>query len=175
VVRARQEHRRGPQAEHRDARDARYALLGAKGSSGSPIVDDAGNVVGILHRATVTPGQYKGATQTNDDVFIEVLPSATIGSFHTNDIEELCSPPLRVYGPLDLTNLPHICRWVVSSDGELTGTVGAAPATGTFSLAGHFDGLIAAGTLAITLEFDFGGSHHTCSSGAKTWTAALQP
>ena len=128
----------------------------------------------------LTPGAYKGATQNGDFVFFTVLANRTLTGFRINDVKENCSPPdIYLYGVIDWTD----DTWTIGADGRFTAegswtgsekqddvewTNWYAKVTGLFS------GTTVNGTLIISDELNYDGTHYRCSTGEKTWTATLQ-
>lgn len=123
----------------------------------------------------VTAGSYKGLIDGNF-LFFDVVDRYVTG-FRTNYLREDCGSGLYVYGTLDFGSM----RFPIAADatfrfvGDESGTIDNDPATFHFEVAGIFSGTTASGTLLGSSEFDYAGSHYTCSSGLKPWTASLQP
>ena len=130
----------------------------------------------------VTPGSYKGQTQTGDFVFFDVLTDRTIRGFRANDLRQECDGPLIIYGPLDFGPTPNPIRpdggflYQYDGPGSIRGEKGELfPATFHIKVAGSIQGSSAAGTASFSSEFDFEDRHWRCSSGEKTWTANRLP
>ena len=126
--------------------------------------------------APVTPGNYQGLLEGNF-VFFTVMPDRTITGFRSNYIREDCDQGGYVYGTVDW-GAP---RYPIAADGSFTfsarsqGTVENEPATFVDEATGRFDGTTVTGTYTASAEFDFEGTHFTCSSGRRPWTASLVP
>ena len=52
----------------------------------------------------VAAGQYKGATQNGDYVFLTVLPNRTVTGFRVNNVTEHCNGGLRLTGGINWSN-----------------------------------------------------------------------
>jgi Calx-beta domain/RTX calcium-binding nonapeptide repeat (4 copies) len=124
----------------------------------------------------VTVGTYKGLLDGNF-VFFDVNSDRTVSGFRSNYIREDCNGNLYIYGTVSWgsTHRPISADGTFAFGGTATGTVGGNPATFTDAVTGRFDGNNATGTYTASSEFDYEGTHYKCSSGAKTWTASLQP
>jgi len=108
-----------------------------------------------------------------------VLSDRTITGFRSNYIREDCDGRGYIYGTVDWGT----ARYPISADGSFMfsasyqGTIGGLPGPATFfdEVTGRFDGTTATGTYLATSEFDYEGTHLKCTSGRRTWTAALVP
>lgn len=124
----------------------------------------------------VTAGSYKGVLDGNS-IFFDVLSDRSITAFRFNYLRENCNGGLYIYGTFNLGSgrypIAANASFIFSRTGA--GTVGGAPATFFFEIGGRFDGPSATGTVLGTSEFDYQGTHYTCTSGRITWTAALVP
>jgi len=127
----------------------------------------------------ITAGNYKGATQNGDYVFLTVRPDRTLTGFRVNNIKETCGGGWYLTGSIDWTNNVWTIRddgtfaaegsWTGSQiQGDIEWTSWYAKVTGTFS------GTTVNGTLIVSDELNYQGMHLKCSSGEKTWSAALQ-
>lgn len=123
----------------------------------------------------VAEGAYKGLIDGNF-LFFSVANRAVTG-FRTNYIREDCNGGVYVYGTMDFGTM----RFPIETDGtfrfvgDSKGTIDNDPATFHDELAGSFSGTNASGTLLESSEFDYQGTHYTCTSGQRPWTATLQP
>jgi len=131
-----------------------------------------------LPQVPVTSGSYKGLLEGNF-VFFEVLSDRTITGFRSNYIREDCNGGTYIYGTVNWGT----ARYPIRADGTFSfsasyqGTIGGVPGPASFfdEVTGRFDGTSATGTVLGTSEFDFEGTHYSCTSGRRTWTASLQP
>src|SRR5262245_37425193 len=123
----------------------------------------------------VTVGTYKGLLEGNF-IFFDVNADRTVSGFRSNYIREDCNGNLYIYGTVSWgpSHRPIAADGTFAFGGTSTGTVGGNPATFTNAVTGRFDGTNATGTYTASAEFDYQGTHYRCSSGTKTWTAALQ-
>jgi hypothetical protein len=123
----------------------------------------------------VTPGQYKGLLDGNF-VFFEITSDRMVTGFRSNYIREDCTQGGYVYGTLDwgTSRFPIAADGTFSVSGTGTGTVDDQPATFTDSVTGKVDGTTVTGTVSGTADFTIDGTHYTCSSGARPYTATLQ-
>src|SRR5262245_5370732 len=123
----------------------------------------------------VTVGTYKGLLEGNF-IFFEVNSDRTISGFRSNYIREDCNGNLYIYGTVSWgpSHRPIAADGSFAFGGTSNGTVGGNPARFTDAVTGHFDGTNVTGTYTASSEFDYQGTHYNCSSGTKTWTAALQ-
>jgi hypothetical protein len=148
------------------------AVLGRATATGTIVNDDV--------QVPVTPGAYKGATQEGNYVFFTVLPDRTLTGFRVNDLPCECEP----YG--SLTGGENFSGTVFgihadgsfSASGSWTGSdvVGDVEWTGwTASVSGRFETATSAtGTIVVTYELNYKGTHFRCSSREKSWAATLQ-
>ena len=127
----------------------------------------------------VAAGNYKGATQNGDYVFLTVLGNRTVTGFRVNDIKEPCDRGGYVWGAIDWTRNVWTIRddgsfaaegnWTGSQvQGDIEWTAWSAKVTGLFS------GTSVSGTLLVSNELKYKGQLLKCSSGEKTWSATLQ-
>src|SRR5688572_21924195 len=124
----------------------------------------------------VTPGNYQGLLDGNF-VFFTILTDRTVTGFRSNYLREDCNDNLYIYGTLEWGT----SRFPIAADGTFsvsstgTGTVDDQPAEFTDSVTGRIDGTTVTGTVTGTADFTLDGTRYRCSSGAKTYTATLQP
>ena len=123
----------------------------------------------------VTAGAYKGIIEGNA-LFLDVV-DRYVTHFRSNYLRMDCgSTGVYVYGALDWGN----SRFPIGADGTFSamsdsnGTVDGDPAKYHDELAGRFDGTNASGTALVSVEFDSDGTHYSCTSGQRPWTAPLQ-
>ena len=106
-----------------------------------------------------------------------MLTDRTVTHFRTNYLREDCDGPLYVYGTLDFGTR----RFPIADDGSfqysttVNGTVDNNPAVFTYEITGLLSGINATGAVVGTSEFDYEGRHWKCTSGRRTYTAALVP
>jgi Calx-beta domain len=127
----------------------------------------------------VAPGDYKGATQNGDYVYFTVLANRSIANFRVNNIKETCDPGGYISGAINWTGAP----WPINADASFvaqtswTGseTQGDIEWTSeTSKVSGLFSGNSVSGTLNLSDELNYQGTHFKCSTGDKTWSATLQ-
>jgi hypothetical protein len=132
----------------------------------------------------VTTGSYRGATQTGNFVFFEVLPNRRVKGWRVNDVRRPCDGPLTLYGPIDvgLAFVEPIGRrgrfateWDYPTTIVLDENGDRAPGRGHTRIAGTIEGSFAAGTVLSIMEFDLDGRHYRCSNANETWTAHRLP
>ena len=123
----------------------------------------------------VTAGAYKGVIEGNA-LFLDVV-DRYVTHFRSNYLRMDCgSTGVFVYGTLDWGN----SRFPIGADGtftassDSTGTVDSDPAKYHHELTGRFEGKNASGTALVSVEFDSDGTHYSCTSGPRPWTASLQ-
>jgi hypothetical protein len=123
----------------------------------------------------VTPGSYKGLLDGNF-VFFDITADRMVTGFRSNYLREDCNGNLYIYGTLEwgASRFPIAADGTFSVSGSGTGTVDNDPATFTDAVTGKVDGTTVTGTVTGTAEFNYAGTHYTCSSGAKAYTATLQ-
>ena len=127
-------------------------------------------------RSPVTPGNYQGLLDGNF-VFFTILPDRTVTGFRSNYLREDCNNDVYIYGTLDWGT----SRFPITSDGTFsvsstgTGTVDNEPASFTDAVTGRIEGTTVTGTVSGSAEFTSGGTRYSCASGARTYTATLQP
>ena len=144
--------------------------------------------------ATIANGTATG-TITNDDmpsrsrsapteglldgnfIFFDVNSDRTVSGFRSNYIREDCNGNLYIYGTVSWgpTHRPISADATFAFGGTSSGTVGGNPATFTDAVTGRSTGTTRPGTYTASSEFDYQGTHYSCSSGTKPWTASLQP
>jgi len=127
----------------------------------------------------VTPGAYKGATQEGNYVFLTVLPNRTVTGFRVNDLPETCDGPLRITGGVDWSDSTFSIREDGSfiATGTWTGSNVQGDAEWTkwdAKLTGVFNGTTVTGTITVSDELNYKGTHYRCSTGEKKWSATLQ-
>jgi hypothetical protein len=130
-------------------------------------------------RPQVTPGNYRGATQDGNHVFLTVLPNQTLTGFRVNDLPEPCNGGLIIRGGVDWSTDIFTIRsdGSFSAQGSWTGSVVSGDAEFTSwsaRLTGRFAGTSVSGTVITTEELKYKGAPYQCSSGEKTWSATLQ-
>lgn len=144
----------------------------AKGSATATITNDDTAV-------PVTAGNYRGATVNNDYVFLTVLPNRTLTGFRVNNVSENCAPPATLSGQIDWTDNV----WSISPDARFSAegswsgsqTVGDVEYTKWYAkVTGLFSGTSVSGTLTIRDELNYQGTHYTCSTVDKGWSAKLE-
>ena len=123
----------------------------------------------------VTAGAYKGIIEGNA-LFLDVV-DRYVTHFRSNYLRMDCgSTGVFVYGTLDWGD----SRFPIGADGtftassDSTGTVDSDPAKYHDELTGRFDGKNASGTALVSVEFDSDGTHYSCTSGPRPWTASFQ-
>jgi hypothetical protein len=123
------------------------------------------------------PGHYHGTTSQLEVIDFDVTSSGrTVTNVSTGQINEGCTPP----GSLSGGNYKSGGAVIpISADGTFTidfdyrSTVGDSPATGHFTLIGHFTGTnTATGTLEDKTSFTYNGVGYSCGSGQQSWTAS---
>jgi hypothetical protein len=126
-------------------------------------------------QAPVTAGSYKGVIEGNA-LFLDVV-DRYVTHFRSNYLRMDCgSTGVYVYGALDWGS----SRFTIGADGSFratsdsSGTVDGDPAKFHDELTGRFVGPNASGTALVSVEFDSDGTHYSCTSGPRPWTAALQ-
>ena len=125
----------------------------------------------------VVAGKYRGLIEGNF-LFFDVTSARAVTGFRSNYIREDCNGGVYIYGTVDWGSsvFPIANDGTFSATARSTGTVDNLPATFTDSLTGRFDGSNnVTGTYTASAEFDYQGTHYTCTSGQKTWTASLLP
>jgi Calx-beta domain/RTX calcium-binding nonapeptide repeat (4 copies) len=148
------------------------AVLGTAAATGTITNDDVA--------VPATPGSYKGATQDGNYVFFTVTPNRTVTGFRINDLTNTCSGGGEITGGVDWSESTFAIRedgsfqaegsWsgsAVSGDTEWTGW--SAKVTGRFDSPTSMTG-----TVIENNELNYKGTHYSCSSGQKAWSAKLQ-
>ncbi len=128
----------------------------------------------------VTPGAYKGATQEGNYVFLTVTPNRTITGFRVNDMPETCDGPISLYGVVDWSD----STFTIAADGSFraTGSWTGSDVQGDVewtNWSAELNGVFgtpttATGTIIISNELNYKGTHYRCSTAVKTWSATLQ-
>ena len=143
------------------------ATIAGAGATGRITNDDT--------QVSVTAGAYKGVIEGNA-LFLDVV-DRYVTHFRSNYLRMDCgSTGVFVYGTLDWGN----SRFPIGADGtftassDSTGTVDSDPAKYHHELTGRFEGRNASGTALVSVEFDRDGTHYSCTSGPRPWTASLQ-
>jgi Calx-beta domain/RTX calcium-binding nonapeptide repeat (4 copies) len=148
------------------------AVLGTASATGTIANDDVA--------VPITPGSYKGATQDGNYVFFTVTPNRTVTGFRINDLTNTCSGGGEITGGVDWSDSTFPIRedgsfqaegsWSgsqVSGDTEWTGW--------SANVGGRFDSPTSmTGTVIENNELNYKGTHYSCSSGQKAWSAKLQ-
>jgi len=129
--------------------------------------------------AQVAPGSYKGATQEGNYVFFNVLPNMTLSGFRVNDLPENCDGPIRLTGGVDWSDSTFTIRsdGTFRAEGNWTGSQvnGDTEFTAWHAVVtGRFAGTSATGTINVSDELNYKGTHYRCSTGDEKWSAALQ-
>lgn len=147
------------------------------GASGATIATGTatGRITNDDTQVPVTTGAYKGIIEGNA-LFLDVV-DRYVTHFRSNYLRMDCgSTGVFVYGALDWGN----SRFPIGADGSFratsdsSGTVDGDPAKFHDELTGRFDGKNASGTALVSVEFDSDGTHYSCTSGPRPWTASLQ-
>jgi hypothetical protein len=130
-------------------------------------------------RPQVAPGNYRGATQDGNHVFLTVLPNQTLTGFRVNDLPEPCNGGLIIRGGVDWSTDIFTIRsdGSFSAQGSWSGSVVSGDAEFTSwsaRLTGRFAGTSVSGTVITTEELKYKGTPYQCSSGEKKWSATLQ-
>ena len=127
----------------------------------------------------VVSGSYKGQLPSGDFLYFEVTQARQVSYFRLNDLRENCSPGGYFEGSVAY---PPDSLWPITD----AGTAGAVSTwSGSQDLGGgfvythydyrttvKFDGsTTVTGTIQLKDEFDLGGSHFSCDTGAVSWTA----
>jgi hypothetical protein len=107
------------------------------------------------------------------------LPNRALTGFTVNNVNESCSPGGYLTGAINWSDN----TWTIGADGSFAAegnwsgsdvhgdveyTKWHAKVTGTFS------GTSVSGTLEISDELNYKGSHYQCSTGQKSWSATRQ-
>jgi hypothetical protein len=125
----------------------------------------------------VTTGSYRGLIDGNF-LFFDATSDRAVTGFRSNYIREDCNGGVYIYGTVDwgTSRFPIAPDGTFSASARDAGTVDNLPATFTDALTGRFDGSNnVTGTYTASAEFDYQGTHYSCTSGQKTWTASLLP
>lgn len=110
-------------------------------------------------------------------VFFTINADRTISNFRSNYIREDCDQGGYVYGTVDWGDGRH----PIANDGTFSfsddyeGTVEGAPAKFADAVTGRIDGTNVTGTYRASAQFTYQGTAYTCSSGERTWSAAILP
>jgi hypothetical protein len=123
----------------------------------------------------VSAGAYKGIIEGNA-LFLDVV-DRYVTHFRSNYVRMDCgSTGTYVYGDLDWGD----SRFTIRPDGSFSasadsnGTVSGSPAKYHDEITGRFDGTNVSGTVLGSVEFDSDGTHLSCTSGQRPWTASFQ-
>ena len=130
--------------------------------------------------APVTAGQYQGQTQNGNFVYFTVGSDRSITSFRVNDLPDPCQPGGTLTGGEDFGK----STFYVGNDGTFAaqGTWDGSQVNGDFELT-HWDGKISgrfdtatnvSGSILMDYQFNYQGTHYTCSSGTISWSATKQ-
>lgn len=132
--------------------------------------------------ASVTPGSYKGQTQSGNFVFFDVLENRTVRGWRVNDVRRPCDGPLFIHGAIDLgpyaEPIDRDGRFVTEYDysSSIVNEKGEpTPAQGHVRIAGIVQGSSASGTVLSTFQFVLDGHPFRCSNGDERWTANRLP
>jgi hypothetical protein len=130
-------------------------------------------------RPQVAAGNYRGATQDGNHVFLTVLPNQTLTGFRVNDLPEPCNGGLILRGGVDWSDNIFTIRsdGSFSAEGNWTGSVVSGDAEFTSwsaQLTGRFAGTSVSGTVVTTQELKYKGAPYRCSTGEVRWSATLQ-
>jgi len=129
--------------------------------------------------APVTAGSYKGATQEGNFVFFTVTSDRKITGFRLNAVAENCEPGGTLRGSVDWGD----SRFASGNDGRFTaqGNWTGSEKNGdseltssSWTVTGSFSGGSASGTVTMSAEANYNGTHYRCSAGEVKWTAAVQ-
>jgi len=123
----------------------------------------------------VTAGAYKGIIEGNA-LFLDVV-DRYVTHFRSNYLRMDCgSTGVFVYGTLDWggSRFPIGADGTFTASSDSTGTVDSDPAKYHDELTGRFDGKNASGAALVSVEFDSDGTHYSCTSGPRPWTASFQ-
>jgi hypothetical protein len=132
----------------------------------------------------ITSGSYRGATQSGNFVFFDVLENRTVLGWRVNDVRRPCDAGnLIIYGPVDFgtyaERIDDAGRFVTEFDYDTSiiwdENGDQSPARGHIRVAGIIQGTAASGTVLSSFEFDRDGQHYRCSNGDETWTANRLP
>jgi hypothetical protein len=141
--------------------------------------DATGTIVNDDTATAASAGSYKGATQEGNFVFFTAGGDRTISGFRANDLSENCGGGGTLSGSISWTDLTIPIAgdgsflaqnsWSGSeTDGNIEFTSETWKVTGQFTSATSVNG-----TIALADEFNYQGSHYSCST-TVTYTAALQ-
>jgi hypothetical protein len=128
----------------------------------------------------VPAGQYKGATQEGNYVFLTVTPDRTVTGFRVNDLPQRCSPgDIQIVGGVDWSRntFPIADDGSFTASGEWRGSDVQGDAEWTYwsaKLTATFNGSTVSGTITVTNELNYKGTHFTCTTGEERWSATLQ-
>ena len=138
-----------------------------------------GTIVNDDVRPQAAPGNYRGATQDGNYVFLTVLPNQTVTGFRVNDLPEPCNGNLILRGGADWTGNVFSIRGDGSFRAEGSGTYSVVRGDAEYTawsvkIAGRFEGTSVAGTVITTDELKYKGVPYQCSTGEVKWSATLQ-
>ena len=144
----------------------------AKGTANGAIRNDDTQV-------PVAQGQYRGATQNGDHVFLTVLSNRMVTGFRVNNVTESCNGPIKLTGSINFSDDVFSIRPDASfaAKGDWSGSDVQGDVEWTkwhAELDGKFVGNSVSGTLLIQEELKYKGVPYQCSTPRLTWTAALQ-
>ena len=148
------------------------ATLGTATATGTVTNDDTA--------VPVTAGSYKGATQNGNYVFFTVTSGRAVTDLRINALPCMCQPPARLDGAPDFgdatISIGVDTRFSAEDTWSGSDKVGDMEWTYVYvKITGHFDTATSAtGTIVITMELNYEGTHYRCSSGEVTWSATLQ-
>ena len=147
------------------------------GATGATIAN--GSATGTIRnddtQVPVTVGAYKGIIEGNA-LFLDVV-DRYVTHFRSNYVRMDCgSTGIYVYGDLDWGNSQFTIRadGTFSASADSNGTVSGNPARFHDELTGRFDGTNVSGTVLGSVEYDRDGTHLSCTSGQRPWTASFQ-
>ena len=151
------------------------AISGALGAT-IAVGTASGRITNDDTQVPIAPGTYKGLIDGNF-LFLDVV-DRYVTHFRSNYLRMDCgSTGYYVYGSLEWGD----SRFAIGPDGTFNasadsdGTVSGRPARFHDEIAGRLDGTNASGTVLSSVEYDSDGTHLSCTSGPRPWTAARQP
>ena len=150
------------------------AISGALGAT-IAVGTASGRITNDDTQVPIAPGTYKGLIDGNF-LFLDVV-DRYVTHFRSNYLRMDCgSTGYYVYGSLEWGD----SRFAIGPDGTFNasadsdGTVSGRPARFHDEIAGRLDGTNASGTVLSSVEYDQDGTHLSCTSGPRPWTASLQ-
>jgi hypothetical protein len=129
----------------------------------------------------ISAGSYKGATQTGNFVFFDVLESRGVRGWRVNDVRRPCdSGGFFIYGGIDLgtytipiqTNGQFVLEYDYSTTITWDENGDQSPARAHNRIVGFIQGQSASGTVLSTFTFTREGHEYHCSNGNESWTAS---